>query len=108
MQLGAEPNGPSWSSIGWSRRWKLLRALLLQAFSVRSERQLMEQLDYNLLFRWFTGLDIDDPARDPFPGGLELKNHEAAVTILTRRRPILGDNVHITAAPSGLTTQRWH
>jgi transposase len=33
---------------------KLLRALLLQAFySVRSERQLMEQLDYNLLFRWF-------------------------------------------------------
>ena len=37
---------------------KLLRALLLQAFySVRSERQLMEQLDYNLLFRWFVGLD---------------------------------------------------
>src|SRR5437899_3350189 len=36
---------------------KLLRALLLQAFySVRSERQLMEQLDYNLLFRWFVGL----------------------------------------------------
>jgi transposase len=35
---------------------KLLRALLLQAFySVRSERQLMEQLDYNLLFRWFVG-----------------------------------------------------
>jgi transposase len=36
---------------------RLLRALLLQAFySVRSERQLMEQLDYNLLFRWFVGL----------------------------------------------------
>src|SRR6267154_2819559 len=36
---------------------KLLRALLLQAFySVRSERQLMEQLGYNLLFRWFVGL----------------------------------------------------
>ena len=35
---------------------KLLRALLLHAFySVRSERQLMEQLDYNLLFRWFVG-----------------------------------------------------
>ncbi|SNR70730.1 Transposase domain, partial [Tistlia consotensis] len=35
---------------------KLLRALLLQAFySIRSERQLMEQLDYNLLFRWFVG-----------------------------------------------------
>ena len=39
---------------------RLLRALLLQAFySVRSERQLMEQLDYNLLFRWFVGLSLD-------------------------------------------------
>src|SRR5208282_5774002 len=39
---------------------KLLRALLLQAFySVRSERQLMEQLDYNLLFRWVVGLSMD-------------------------------------------------
>jgi transposase len=39
---------------------KLLRALLLQAFfSVRSERQLMEQIDYNLLFRWFVGLPMD-------------------------------------------------
>jgi transposase len=39
---------------------KLLRSLLLQAFySVRSERQLMEQLDYNLLFRWFVGLAMD-------------------------------------------------
>jgi transposase len=38
---------------------QLLRALLLQAFySVRSERQLMEQLDYNLLFRWFVGLGV--------------------------------------------------
>ena len=38
---------------------RLLRALLLQAFySVRSERQLMEQLDYNLLFRWFVGLSM--------------------------------------------------
>jgi transposase len=40
---------------------RLLRALLLQVFySVRSERQLMEQLNYNLLFRWFVGLEIDD------------------------------------------------
>src|SRR5689334_10888763 len=40
---------------------KLLRALLLQVFfSVRSERLLMEQLDYNLLFRWFVGLTMDD------------------------------------------------
>ena len=39
--------------------------MLLQAFnSVRSERQLMERLDYDLLFRWFVGLGIDDPAWD--------------------------------------------
>ena len=41
---------------------QLLRALLLQAFySVRSERQLMEQLDFNMLYRWFVGLGMDDP-----------------------------------------------
>ncbi len=44
---------------------RLLRALLLQAlYTVRSERQLMEQLDYNLLFRWFVGLSIEDPVWD--------------------------------------------
>ena len=44
---------------------KLLRASLLQAFfSVRSERQLMEQPDFNLLFRWFVGLGVDDPVWD--------------------------------------------
>src|SRR5204863_7025049 len=44
---------------------RLLRALLLQAFyTVRSERQLMEQLDYNLLFRWFVGLSADDSVWD--------------------------------------------
>ena len=44
---------------------KLLRALLLQVlYSVRSERQLMEQLDYNLLFRWFVGLAMDAPIWD--------------------------------------------
>src|SRR5438874_7868486 len=44
---------------------KLLRALLLQAFySVRSERLLMEQLDYNLLFRWFVGMNVDDAVWD--------------------------------------------
>jgi transposase len=44
---------------------KLLRALLLQLlYSIRSERQLMEQLDYNLLFRWFVGLSMDDPVWD--------------------------------------------
>ena len=44
---------------------KLLRALILQLlYSVRSERQLMEQLDYNLLFRWFVGLNADEPVWD--------------------------------------------
>jgi hypothetical protein len=42
-----------------------LRALLLQIFySLRSERLLMEQLDYNLLFRWFVGLNVDEPVWD--------------------------------------------
>src|SRR5947209_4172058 len=40
---------------------KLLRALLLQVlYSIRSERLLMEQLTYNLLFRWFIGLNMDE------------------------------------------------
>ena len=44
---------------------RLLRALLLQVlYTIRSERMLMEQLDYNLLFRWFVGLGIDDPVWD--------------------------------------------
>ena len=44
---------------------KLLRALLLQAlFSVRSERQLMQQITYNMLFRWFVGLSMDAPVWD--------------------------------------------
>ena len=44
---------------------KLLRALLLQAFyTIRSERQLMERLEFDLLFRWFVGLGVDDPAWD--------------------------------------------
>jgi transposase len=45
---------------------RLLRALLIQVlFSVRSERQLIEQLEYNLLFRWFVGLGIDDEVWNP-------------------------------------------
>ena len=44
---------------------KLLRALLLQVlYTIRSERQLMEQLDYNILYRWFVGLDMDDAVWD--------------------------------------------
>jgi len=60
---------------------RLLRALLLQAFyTVRSERQLMEQLDYNLLFRWFVGLSADDPVWD------------ATVFCKNRDRLLDGDN----------------
>ena len=44
---------------------KLMRALLLQVlYTIRSERQLMEHLDYNILFRWFVGLGLDDPVWD--------------------------------------------
>ena len=57
---------------------KLLRALLLQAlYSVRSERMLMEQLNYNLLFRWFVGLNMDDAVWD--------------VTVFTKNRERLLD-----------------
>src|SRR5271165_3070535 len=45
---------------------KLLRALLLQVlYTVRSERMLMEQLQYNLLFRWFVGMNMDEPVWVP-------------------------------------------
>ena len=57
---------------------KLLRALLLQAFyGVRSERQLMEQITYNMLFRWFIGLSMDAPVWD--------------VTVFTKNRDRLLD-----------------
>ena len=45
---------------------QLLRALMLQVlYTVRSERLLMEELNYNLLFRWFVGLNMDDPVWHP-------------------------------------------
>jgi len=78
---------------------RLLRALLLQAFySVRSERLLMEQLDYNLLFRWFVGLGIDHPVwhptafttnRDRRLGGEVAAKFLAAVLDHTRVRQLL-------------------
>jgi transposase len=44
---------------------QLLRALLLQVlFTVRSERQLMERIDYDMMFRWFVGLELDEPVWD--------------------------------------------
>jgi transposase len=64
---------------------KLLRAMLLQVFySVRSERQLMEQTQYNLLFRWFIGLSMDDAVWVPtvFTKNRErLIEHDAVVEL---------------------------
>ena len=63
---------------------QLLRALLLQAFySIRSERQLMEQLNYNLLFRWFVGLSVDDPVWVPT---VFSKNRNRLLAGTSRRR----------------------
>jgi len=62
---------------------RLLRALLLQVlYTIRSERQLMEQLDFNILYRWFVGLNMDDPIWD--------------VTVFTKNRDRLleGDVAH--------------
>jgi transposase len=63
---------------------RLLRALLLQVFySVRSEQQLMEQLDYNLLFRWFVGLSLDEAVWDET---VFTKNRERLIEGNTARR----------------------
>ncbi|MFL5256583.1 MAG: IS5 family transposase [Rhodopila sp.] len=79
----------------------LLRALLLQAFfSVRSERQLMEQLTYNMLFGWFTGLSMDAPVwdvtvftknRDRLLKGEIAQAFLAALLSDPRVRPLLSD-----------------
>jgi transposase len=59
---------------------KLLRALLLQVlYTVRSERLLMEQLEYNLLFRWFVGLDIALLNRAPTPTDAQLRDAMSGV-----------------------------
>ena len=67
---------------------KLLRALVLQyLYSIRSERLLMEELNYNLLFRWFVGLNMDDPVWVPtvFSKNRErLLDGEIAVEFFTR------------------------
>jgi transposase len=67
---------------------RLLRAQLLQVFySIRSERLLMEQLDYNLLFRWFVGLEMDEPVWTPtvFTKNRDrLLNHDIARSFLRR------------------------
>src|SRR5437763_10182783 len=84
---------------------QLIRALLLQIFySVRSERLLMEQLDYNLLFRWFVGLGMDDDVwvpttftknRDRLLSGEVAQAFLVAVREEARRRKLLSDE-HFT------------
>ncbi len=93
---------------------RLLRALLLQVlYSIRSERQLMEQLDYNLLYRWFVGLNMDDPIWDV---SVFTKNRQRlldgevadaffdAVLAQARRRQLLS-NEHFTV--DGTLIQAW-
>ena len=62
---------------------QLLSALLLQVFyGIRSERQLMEQLDYNLLYRWFVGLSPDDPVEKHLPAFKGQKRELTAEDVL--------------------------
>ena len=67
---------------------RLLRASLIQMlFSVRSERQLMEQMQYNLLFRWFVGLGVNDPVWVP--------------TVFSKNRDPAADHRHRPQVPGG-------
>ncbi len=80
---------------------KLLRALVLQLlYSIRSERLLMEELDYNLLFRWFVGLSADDPVwdvsvftknRERLLAGAVAQAFFAAVLAQAKERDLLSD-----------------
>ncbi len=76
---------------------RLVRASLLQIlFSVRSERQLMEQLQYNLLFRWFVGLGIDDPVWVPT---VFTKNRNRLLTTEMSRKVMAAILAHREVAP---------
>jgi transposase-like protein DUF772 len=80
---------------------QLLSALLLQVFyGIRSERQLMEQLDYNLLYRWFVGLSPDDPVWDPTVGGVARLN---LPTASRRYRAVTPSSKLIAPAPKLIT-----
>jgi len=93
---------------------KLLRALLLQVLStIRSERLLMEQLDYNLLFRWFVGLEMDDPVwnatvftknRERLLGGEIARAFFDLVVAQARERGLLSDE-HFTV--DGTLVEAW-
>ncbi len=93
---------------------RLLRALLLQVlYSVRSERMLMEQLQYNMLFRWFVGLNMDDAVwdattfsknRDRLLRGEIAEEFFAAVLELARTKEFLSDE-HFTV--DGTMVEGW-
>jgi len=91
---------------------RLLRALLLQIFySIRSERMLMEQLDYNLLFRWFVGMEMDEPVWEHTvfsKNRQRLLNHEVAqrffALVLTQAQPHLSQE-HFTV--DGTLIEAW-
>ena len=76
---------------------RLIRASLIQIlFSVRSERQLMEQMQYNLLFRWFVGLGIDDPVWVPT---VFTKNRDRLLTTEMSRKVMAAILAHREVAP---------
>ena len=76
---------------------RLIRASLLQIlYSVRSERQLMEQMDYNLLFRWFVGLGVDDPVWVPT---VFTKNRDRLLTTEMSRKVMAAILAHREVAP---------
>jgi transposase len=76
---------------------RLLRASLIQIlFSVRSERQLMEQMEYNLMFRWFVGLGIDDPVWVPT---VFSKNRDRLLTTDIARKFLAAILAHGEVAP---------
>jgi transposase len=76
---------------------RLLRAALIQIlFSIRSERQLMEQLEYNLLFRWFVGLGIDEPVWVPT---VFSKNRDRLLTTDIARKLMAAILAHEKVAP---------
>lgn len=76
---------------------RLIRASLIQIlFSIRSERQLMEQMHYNLLFRWFVGLGIDDPVWVPT---VFTKNRDRLLTTEMSRKVMAAILAHREVAP---------
>lgn len=76
---------------------RLIRASLLQIlFSIRSERQLMEQMDYNLMFRWFVGLGIDDPV---WVATVFTKNRDRLLTTEMSRKLMAAILAHPEVAP---------